>query len=111
MLRVSAILGVLRLDGSEVDRESFERMLAAPGHYGPDGSGACDDIGVALGHQNLRVLDTIDEQRLIRRFGSSRVAIVGDIRLDKREELHRSLGLSTCSGTSDEAVVIEACLP
>ena len=52
-------LAGIHLDSREArpDRERVERMIAAIGHRGPDGTGFHIEPGVALGHARLSIID------------------------------------------------------
>ncbi|HWB71926.1 MAG TPA: N-acetylglutaminylglutamine amidotransferase [Egibacteraceae bacterium] len=49
--------GELRTDGGRPDLAAVDRMTAALSHRGPDGEGAWNRGGVALGHRRLSILD------------------------------------------------------
>jgi asparagine synthase (glutamine-hydrolysing) len=51
------IAGIMRWNGSPVDRSEIERMTAALAHRGPDGDGFLVRDGIALGHRRLCIID------------------------------------------------------
>ena len=53
-------VGVLRFDGSPVERGRLQRMTDAVAHRGPDGEGLWIGDGVGLGHRRLTVIDLTD---------------------------------------------------
>jgi asparagine synthase (glutamine-hydrolysing) len=103
---MSAIAGLWRLDGRPGAAGDCARMLTALAIYGRDDSSAWDGRDVALGRRLHRVVpeDVHDRQPLIGRGGQ---VLVGDVRVDNREELGRALGL-TLRETCDAAVLLAA---
>lgn len=51
------IAGLVRLDGSNVDRDSLDRLTDALDHRGPDGHGTHEASNVGLCHCRLAILD------------------------------------------------------
>lgn len=68
-------------------------MLAAQGLYGPHASDQWDTEWISIGRRLYRLLpeDWFDEQPLI--GGGGHLTLVGDLRLDNREEIEEALGL------------------
>ncbi|MEP7335953.1 MAG: hypothetical protein ABI717_09250, partial [Actinomycetota bacterium] len=56
------LCGVVAL-GRPPETETVRRMAAALDHRGPDGDGAFDDEGVALGFRRLAIIDLSDAGR------------------------------------------------
>src|SRR5579885_2455761 len=51
------IAGIVRYDGSPVDRKLIERMTRSMTHRGPDDEGLFLGPGVGLGHRRLSIID------------------------------------------------------
>ena len=51
------IAGMIRFDGSAVDRERLQAMVTAMAHRGPDDEGIFADGGVGLGMRRLSIID------------------------------------------------------
>lgn len=51
------IAGMIRQDGTPVERPSMERMVRAMVHRGPDDEGLWIDRSVGLGHRRLSIID------------------------------------------------------
>lgn len=117
---MTALAGLWRFDGNPIAAEGCVRMLVAQKIYGVHGGSEWSDHnGVALGSRLMRTLpeDKFDRQPLIGAGG--RYVLVGDIRLDNRDELIKALQLEALErdGLSDSAVLLagierweEACL-
>jgi asparagine synthase (glutamine-hydrolysing) len=90
---MTAIAGLWRLDGRPDARVGCARMLSAQAMYGPDASGIWDNSDISLGRQLMRLLpeDVHDDQPLQSESG---IVLVGDIRLDNREDLQSVLQVS-----------------
>jgi asparagine synthase (glutamine-hydrolysing) len=89
---VSAIAGIVHLDGRPADAGVLARMLDRVHHRGPDGSGAWSDGWVALGHGMLRTTPESAHERQPLASASGDLILTADARLDNREELLRALG-------------------
>jgi asparagine synthase (glutamine-hydrolysing) len=89
---VTALAGIWNFAGDPAARESCARMLSAQAVYGPHGTNAWADGGVALGRALFRSLpeDRFDRQPLAGAEG--RFRLVADVRLDNRDELAEALG-------------------
>lgn len=107
---MSAIFGLVRLDGTPVRADELARMGRALAHRGPDGQAdlALDNAG--LGHCLLRVNreDRLEAQPL--HDAQLGVTLVADLRLDNREELAEEMGIAPdrLARLADSAVVLEA---
>lgn len=91
---MSAIAGILRLDGRPADAAIVERMTVALRHRGPDRGGLRSDGAIVMGH---RMLETTSEslgetQPLTSADGH--LCLTLDGRVDNRRELTRALGTS-----------------
>jgi asparagine synthase (glutamine-hydrolysing) len=107
---MSAIFGVVRRDGAQVEERALDAMARPLAHRGPDGCGmlALDNAG--LGHCLLRVNreDAFEAQPL--HDPVSRVTLVADIRLDNRETLAAECGITddTLAQMADSDVLLAA---
>jgi asparagine synthase (glutamine-hydrolysing) len=106
---MSAIAGIFRFDGNSVDRRDLERMMNTLHRHGPDRSGSYAVGAVGLGHVLMRMTpeDSFDAQPV---RGASGTIMVGDLRLDNRDELISALGLDQQQAIvwPDSAIVLAA---
>jgi asparagine synthase (glutamine-hydrolysing) len=106
---MSAIAGILRLDGRPVNRRDLERMANALGAHGPDRRGihAAGEIGLA--HLLMRMTPEDIFERQPQR-GASGALMTADLRLDNRDELAAALGFDAVAAktASDSALVLTA---
>ena len=107
---MSAVGGILHLDGRPVDPGALERMGHLLDAYGPDRGRAWREGDAALLHRLRRITpeDARDRQPLT--GGEGRWVVSADVRLDNREELTRRLGLSRAWAPrlSDAALLVHA---
>jgi asparagine synthase (glutamine-hydrolysing) len=107
---MSAIFGVLRLDGGQAPAGDLERMGAILAHRSPDGRRTWTEGPLGLGHGLMRVTeeDWLEAQPL-RDVGTG-IVLVADLRLDNREELAAEfdLGPEALERTPDSALVMQA---
>ena len=107
---MSAIFGVLYLDGQPVLKEELERMYVTLADYGRDGGGIRVQANVGLGQRLMCFTpeDRFDRQPLLGANG--RVTLVFDGRIDNRPELLDSLEISAGEGNvlPDSAFVLRA---
>jgi asparagine synthase (glutamine-hydrolysing) len=107
---MSAIFGILRFDEAVVNPRDLERMSNTLAYRGPDGRKFASDGPAALGHCSMSVNreDLRDAQPLHDREGD--VMLVADLRLDNREDLAATLGISATdlSELPDSALVMRA---
>jgi asparagine synthase (glutamine-hydrolysing) len=91
---MSGIVGLLRLDGRPCDGEadeSFQRMLAAIAHRGPDASTSLCQGPLALGHAMLRTTPESVTERQPLRDETGELCLVLDGRIDNRVQMQSSL--------------------
>lgn len=88
---MSAIAGMLRLDGDRVARGCVERLTAAMRSSAPDGAAHWYGGPVALGHGMLRTTREAAAEVQPLEGEQSGVVLVVDGRLDNRDELARTL--------------------
>lgn len=107
---MSAIFGILRFDGGAVSAHDLERMGNVLAHRGPDGRKFTVDGAVGLGHCLMRVNreDAFEAQPL--RDQEADLTLVADCRIDNREELAETFGLSTANirDLPDSAFILRA---
>lgn len=107
---MSAIFGILRFDGEEMNARDLERMSHTLAHRGPDGRKFVVDGAVGLGHCLMRVNneDVFEAQPLCDREAD--LTLVADCRIDNREELAGIFGIGTeeLRDMPDSALVLRA---
>ena len=107
---MSAIAGVYYRDGRPVAARRMEAMAQALAHRGPDGSGTWQEGPVGLMYRQLQVTpeDCADEQPV--HHAPSGITLVADARIDNREALIRTLGITPLRGTviTDAEVILRA---
>lgn len=103
---MSAIAGIISLDGGPADSRILEAMLDRLEHRGPDRRGAWVDGPAALGHLALWTTPESTIEQLPMRDPGSGAMITGDARLDNRDDLIQSMGLA--SATPDCALILAA---
>ena len=83
---MSAIAGILNLDGRPVEPRLIESVVDTLAHCGPDKRAVWMGASIALGHQALWTTPEASLESLPMQVGG-RLVITGDVRLDNREEL------------------------
>lgn len=91
---MTAIAGLWRFDEKPGVADDCGRMLAAQKIYGPHHGAQWDDGVVAMGRQLFRMLPEDDADRGPVACRDGQMVMVADVRLDNRDELIASLGLS-----------------
>lgn len=89
---MSAIVGILRLDGCPAEPSQIEKMTEILSHRGPDGNAILVDGPASFGHCMLRSTPESLNERQPWRFGD--LAITADVRIDNRAELFDRLQIS-----------------
>ncbi len=94
---MSAIFGIVNLDGRPVAHSELTRMAETLAHLAPDGFKFWREGAVGLGHGLLRTNteDEFDHQPL--EGAASSVVVVADLRLDNREQLATALGVDAAA--------------
>ena len=109
---MSAIAGIIQLDGRPVDRATLERMQTVLTPYGRDVQNHIYQGSAAFLRTLLRTTpeDSLDRQPLV--HAESGTTLLFDGRIDNRDELARALGLSTAETAlmADSDLVLRACL-
>ncbi len=90
---MSAICGVVNLNGRPVTPESIDSMLAAMDYWGPDGSGVWYEGIVGMGHLLLHSTPESVGDTLPRSSVSGGLVLTSHARIDNREELLRYLNV------------------
>ena len=107
---MSSIAGIFTRTGAPINRAHIDRMMDAMAHRTAGGGGSWSAGSVALGFGALWDESGSDRQDLpvVDRGGS--LVVTGDIRLDNRQELIRTLDSKRCAGQEirDGALVLEA---
>ncbi|HZU76753.1 MAG TPA: asparagine synthetase B, partial [Dehalococcoidia bacterium] len=93
---MSALAGIVRLDGQPAAPTDLAAMMQALDHRGPDGRGVWHEGATGLGHQLLRATPEPVPETLPLSARSGRCVITADARLDNRDELIAALGLGGC---------------
>jgi asparagine synthase (glutamine-hydrolysing) len=103
---VSAIYGLVRLDGRAVEAEELETMRRPMAYWGPDGGGIWRESGAGLG-QLVAHRTPEDEHEAGPLRLASGVVVASAGRLDNRDELCAELGLrgDERAGTSDGRLI------
>ena len=107
---MSAIFGVLRLDGADASAGDLERMGNILAHRSPDGRRILVDGPLGLGHGLMRVTEEDWHEVQPHHDREAGALLVADLRLDNREELAATfdLGAEALANTPDSALVMRA---
>jgi len=100
---VSGICGIINLDGAPLDPAALCRMTATLERRGPDGTNTWQQKAVALGHTLLATTPEALHERQPLAHAETGCVITADIRLDNRDELRSSLGLTDKSRSIGDA--------
>lgn len=108
---MSALAGVLNLDGAPVDPSLLERMAERLAYRSPDGMGSWRDGAVGLAHGRLWTTpEEVGEEQPLR-DPECGLALAADARIDNREELLALLGDGPGgrqAGVSDAGLILAA---
>lgn len=109
---MSAIAGLLQLDGAPVQRATLQRMQSLLTPYGRDAQQSWQQDNAGFVHTLLRITpeDALERQPLW--HAPSQTLLLFDGRLDNRDELARALELEAgqAAQMADSALVLHACL-
>lgn len=109
---MTAIAGIIRLDGAPIDNAEVERMRGLLTPYGRDAQDTWRRGSAALVRTLLRTTpeDSLDRQPLVAPAGDT--VLLFDGRLDNRDELAHALGLSKpeTARLADSDLALRACL-
>src|SRR2546425_255849 len=103
---MSAIAGIVRLDGAPADRANLDRMLERLAHRGPDGHGLHIADSCGLGHRMLWTTPESLHERLPLTDATGELTLTADARIDNREELCSLL--SAPSTVTDAELILQA---
>ena len=107
---MSAIFGLINLDGRPAAEADLNLMSAALSAHGPDGNYVWTKGNVGLGQRLTRFMpeDCLDRQPAI--HGERQHLLVADARIDNRPELREELGISPeeARELSDSAFILRA---
>lgn len=107
---MSAIFGLVQLNGQPVAPDHLERMHAALAAHGADGGGMWTHTYVGLGQRLtcLTLEDRLECQPVV--SGDGRRVLVSDARIDNREELMRELDIEAARTRElpDSAFILRA---
>lgn len=107
---MSAVCGILNLDGRPVAPESMDGMLAAMDYWGPDGAAVWREGPVAMGHLMLHSTPESVGDKLPRTSASGNLVLTAHARLDNRDELFRNLNIAPPGRAQmpDSALILQA---
>jgi asparagine synthase (glutamine-hydrolysing) len=107
---MSAIFGVLQLDGRASDPGELSRMESALEAHGRDRRGSFERGPVGLGHRLARFTLEDDTERQPVASADGRIVLVADGRVDNRAELAAALGIAEgeARGLPDSALLVRA---
>jgi len=103
---MSAVVGLVRLDGRPVEAAEIYRMVDSMPHRCVDGRGAWAEGGVGLGHGMLHTTPESLYEALPVLSEDGRYTLTAHARVDNRQELLPLLGLDTAA--PDSAVLLAA---
>ncbi|HKW11614.1 MAG TPA: lasso peptide isopeptide bond-forming cyclase [Gemmatimonadaceae bacterium] len=105
---MSAICGILRLDGKIGTHDDVAAMSAALAHRGPDRNGVWSGNGVAIAHRLL--ITTPESASEVQPLASSQsdLVLVADARIDNRDELISALQLAGGRRSTDSEIILAA---
>ena len=103
------IAGILKLDGSEVERPRVERMRDALEHRGPDDAGVMIDGPIGLGHHRLSIIDLdTGHQPMAGPRGDTWITYNGEIYNFRELRAELEAWGCTFSTRSDTEVILQA---
>lgn len=107
---MSAIFGILKHQGQPVDKADLQRMSQDMSHRGPDDQGFWLQGSTGLGHSMFQTTPESLQEKLPFRDNESGLVITSDARIDNREELAKSLGISQAikEGFPDSYFILSA---
>lgn len=105
---MGAIFGIHDRQGQAAGPEQMAALDAALAHRGNEVAGCWSGQGVSLGVRNFHTTPESLLETPPRPAGERGLVIVGDCRIDNRDELSRSLGDHTDNPCADAALVLAA---
>lgn len=104
-LDMSAITGILRLDGQDASREEIENVTRVLKHRGRDDSDVWREGAVGLGHRMMWTTPESLHEKLPRADESNSFVLTADARIDNRDELRPLLGLNDVEVSDSEFIL------
>ncbi len=106
---MSGIAGIFRRDGGPAGESSIRNMVERIAHRGPDRNDVWSEGSVAFGHAMLWTTPESLSESLPFHDAASGLAITADARIDNRDELIASLGLTgSHAEISDSQLILHA---
>lgn len=106
---MSAIVGILNLEGRPVERPVLEQMVNSLAHRGADGVGVWSEGNIGIGHRMLWTTPESLHEELPLANKAGNLVITADARLDNRDELIHALDLGgPGDAMSDSVLILEA---
>jgi len=105
---MSAITGIFRRDGRDVDPAEIKKMNDKLSHRGPDGSRIWCEGPVGLGHQMLHTTPESLHEKLPFEDEEIGLVITADARIDNRKELSKLLEIENKEDISDSYFILKA---
>ncbi|HOI41198.1 MAG TPA: lasso peptide isopeptide bond-forming cyclase, partial [Methanobacterium sp.] len=105
---MSAITGIFRRDGQNVDPAEIKNMNDKLAHRGLDGSRTWCEGSVAFGHQMLHTTQESLHEELPLDDDESGLVITADARIDNRQELSKELNIEDTEVISDSYYILKA---
>jgi asparagine synthase (glutamine-hydrolysing) len=105
---MSAIAGVIHLDGSSVPRGAIDRMLASLAHRGSGPARIWREGPVGLGHIAAHPPERADGVGGPAVHAASGCVVVADARIDNRSDLAKRLGVGRTRVQDDAALILRA---
>jgi asparagine synthase (glutamine-hydrolysing) len=106
---MSGIAGIWNLDGREIDRDVFDRVMLLMRPWGPDGTATWLDGNVALGYGAFHTTPEAAAESQPLSDSTGRFRLVFDGRIDNREELGRDLGAKGVQPRDDTDAELVLC--
>jgi asparagine synthase (glutamine-hydrolysing) len=105
---MSAITGIFRRNGRNVDPTEIKKMNDKLSHRGPDGSKIWCEGPIAFGHQMLHTTPESLYETLPFEDKESGLVITADARIDNRKDLATKLGIEDNEYVSDSYFILKA---
>lgn len=105
---MSAITGIFRRNGRNVDPTEIKKMNDKLSHRGPDGSKILCEGPIAFGHQMLHTTPESLHETLPFKDKESGLVITADARIDNRKDLATKLGIEDNEYVSDSYFILKA---
>lgn len=107
---MSAICGILALDGGPARLHELDLMMSVLDRHGPDGKSTWHEDSIALGHQAMQIAPESADEVLPRWHAPSGTALAVEGRIDNRDELMAALGKPAARQPTDSDLLLAAYL-